>query len=51
MSELRREYLSLQCIWLDVFVILRTKFRLNPQSIVVWLLRILLLETGAKSEL
>ena len=30
MSELCSEYLSVRCIWLYVFVMSRTRFRVNP---------------------
>ena len=51
MIELRFEYLSLQCIELYLFVMSRTNFGLNPQSLVFSMLSISLLEAGAKSEL
>ena len=50
MIDMRYEYLYLQCISLYVFVMSRTNFRLNPQSIVVWKFSLSLLEKGAKSE-
>ena len=50
MIELRCEYLSLQFLWLYFFVMSRTNFRLNPQSLLVSMLSILLLEAGTKSE-
>ena len=36
--------------WLYLFVMLRKHFRVNPHSVVVWMSRNFLLETGAKSE-
>ena len=36
--------------WLYVVVMSRTRFRVNPHSIVVWMSRNSLLEAGAKSE-
>ena len=36
--------------WLYVLVVLRTRFRVNPHSIVAWMSRNSLLEAGAKSE-
>ena len=50
MIAMRFQYLSLEGIWLYVIVMAGKKFRLNPQSLVVWMLSILLLEAGAKSE-
>ena len=37
-------------VWLYVLVMSRTRFRVNPHSIVVWMSRNSLLEAGAKSE-
>ena len=34
--ELSCEYLSVRCIWLYVVFMSRTRFRVNPQSIWVW---------------
>ena len=48
--ELSSEYLSVRCIWLYVFVTSRTRLRVNPLSIVAWMSRNSLIETGAKSE-
>ena len=50
MIELCCEYLSVRCIWLYVFIMSRTRFRVNPHSIVAWMSRNSLLEAGAKSE-
>ena len=36
--------------WLYVLVMSRTRFRVNPHSIVAWMSRNSLLEAGAKSE-
>ena len=36
--------------WLYVLIMSRTRFRVNPHSIVAWISRNSLLETGAKSE-
>ena len=43
------EYLSVWCIWLNVMIMSHTRFRLNPQSRVVWMSRNSLLETGTIS--
>ena len=50
MIELCCEYLSVQCIWLYVFIMSRTHFRVNPHSINAFISRNSLLETGAISE-
>ena len=50
MIELCCEYLSVQCICLKVFIMSRTRFRVNPHSIVAWMSRKSLLETGTISE-
>ena len=39
MIELCCEYLSVRCIWLYNLIISRTRFRVNPHSIVAWLWR------------
>ena len=44
------EYLSVQCIWLYVLAMSRTRFRVNPHYIVAWMWRNSLLEAGVKSE-
>ena len=44
MIELCCEYLSVRCIWLYVFIMSRTRFRVNPHSIVAWMSRNSLLE-------
>ena len=46
MMELRREYLSVRCIWLYVVIISRTRFRVSLHSIIAWMSRNSLLETG-----
>ena len=50
MIELCCEYLSVGFIWLYILIMSRTRFRVNPHSIVAWISRNSLLETGAKSE-
>ena len=50
MTELCCEYLSVRCIWLYVFIMSRTRFSVNPHSIVAWTSRNPLLEAGAKTE-
>ena len=45
------EYLSAWCIWLYVLIMSRTRFRVNPHSIITWLSRNSLLKTGPISEL
>ena len=50
MIELCCEYLSVWCIWLYVLVMSRTRFRVNPHSIVSWMSRNSLLKAGVKSE-
>ena len=37
-------------LWLYVFIISRTRLRMNPHSIVAWMSRNFFLEAGAKSE-
>ena len=44
------EYLYVLCIWLYVIIMLHTRFRVNLHSIVAWMSRHSLLETGAISE-
>ena len=44
MTELRWELLSTRCIWMYVLVMSRTRFIVNPQSIVAWMSRNFLLE-------
>ena len=39
MIELCLEYLSVRCIWLCVFIMSRTPFRVNPHFKVAWMLR------------
>ena len=46
MIELRYEYLSVRCIWLNVLIMSRTHFRMNPHSIFAWMSRNFLLEPG-----
>ena len=48
--ELCCGYLSLRCIWLDVFAMSHTHFRVNPSSIFAWMSRNSLLQTRAISE-
>ena len=48
-TELCCEYLSARCIWLYLLMS-RTRFRVNPHSIVAWMSKNPLLEAGAKSE-
>ena len=50
MIELCSEYLSVRCIWLQVLVMRRTWFRMNPHSIAACMSGYSLLEGGAKSE-
>ena len=50
MIELCCEYLPVRCIWLYVFIMSRTSFRVNPHSTVVWMSRNSLLKAGAISE-
>ena len=50
MIELCYEYFSVWCIWLYVLVMSRMHFRVNPHSIVAWMSKNSLLETGMKSE-
>ena len=49
MIRLCSEYLSVRCIWLYLLFMLRTRFRVNPHSIVAWMSRKPLLEGGEKS--
>ena len=49
MIELCSEYLSVQCIWLNVLVMSLTDFRVNPHSVFAWMSRNSLLEADAKS--
>ena len=44
------EYLSVRCIWLNVFIKSRTSLRVNPQSAVAWMSRNSLHEARAISE-
>ena len=39
MIELCLEYLSVRCVWLCVFIMSRTPFRVNPHFKVAWMLR------------
>ena len=48
--ELCCEYLSARRIWLDAIIMSRTRFRVNLHSMVAWMWRKSLLETGAISE-
>ena len=50
MIELCYGYLPVWCIWLYVILMLRTCSRVNLQSIVTWILRNSLFETGAISK-
>ena len=50
MIELCCEYLSVQCIELNVLVMSCTRFRVNSHSIVALMSKNALLEAGAKSE-
>ena len=50
MIELCFVHLSVWCIWLYVLIMSQTRFKVNPQSIVAWLSRNSLLETGVKSK-
>ena len=43
-------YLSVRCIWLYELIISRTRFKVNPHSVVAWMSGNYLLEAGAKSE-
>ena len=49
-TELCPEYVSLPRIWLYVLVMSRTRFRMNPHSIVAWTSRNPLLKALVKSE-
>ena len=51
MIELCYEYLSVQCIWLYVIIMSRMCFRMNLHSIVAWMLKNSLVETGAISDI
>ena len=48
--ELYCEYLFVQCIWLYAIIMSCTCFRVNLDSIVVWISKNVLLETGKISE-
>ena len=48
MIEPYSEYLSVWCNWLYVLVVSRTRFRVNPHSIVAWMPKNSLLEAGAR---
>ena len=50
MIELCCEYLSIECIWLNVLIMSITHFRVNPHFTVAWMSRNSLLETSAISE-
>ena len=50
MIDLSYEYLSVWCIWLYVFVLSRTSFRVNPHSKGAWMLKNSLLKTGTEYE-
>ena len=50
MIELCCENLSVRCICLYVIIMSRTRFRVNPHSIVARMSRNSLLEAGGKSE-
>ena len=50
MIEFCCEYLSARCVWLYVLVMLRTRFRLNPHSVVAWMSRKSLVKTITKPE-
>ena len=45
-NHLACKYLSIQCIWLYVIIMPCTRFRVNPHSIVTWMSRNSLVETG-----
>ena len=45
-----RKFENIEKSWLYVFIMSRTRFRVNPHSIVAWMSRNSLLEAGAKSE-
>ena len=47
--ELCCQYLSVRCIWLYVLIMSRTRFRVNPRSIVAWMSRNSLLKAGTKT--
>ena len=44
-------YCQLLWLWLYVFIMSCMRFRVNPHSVVAWMSRNSLLETGAKSEI
>ena len=50
MIELFCEYLSVRCIWLNVFIMSRTSLKVNPHSTITWMSRNSLLDAGAISE-
>ena len=50
MIELCSEYLSVRAIWLYIFIMSRTSFRVNLHAIVAWISRKSLLKTGTISE-
>ena len=50
MIELCCEYLSALSIWLYVIIMSRMRFRVNPHSMVAWMLGNSMLKTSAKSE-
>ena len=50
MIELCFELFSARSIWLYVLVMSRTHFKVNPHTILAWMLRNSLLEAGAKSD-
>ena len=45
-----KTFISVRCIWLYVLVMSRTRFRVNPHSIVAWMSRNTLLKAREKSE-
>ena len=49
-NEMELDHYQNQGQWLYVLVMSRTRFRVNPHSIVAWMSRNSLLEAGAKSE-
>ena len=51
MIELCCEYLTVRWIWLYVFAMSPTRFKVNPHSIVAWMSMNCLLETGSKSDI
>ena len=48
--DLCSQYLSVLYMWLFVISILRTRFRVNPDSVVAWMAKNSLLEEGADFE-